>query len=171
MGNSAKRDQRKVAKAELAREVLRLRGTGASYDQIAEELKLANRSVPWKLFKFAIKEVIREPAEAVLTIELSRLDAMLSALWPRVADGDTQAIDRALRIMERRAAYLGLDQPKGLKVELNREVEGILNRVSGQVDADVYERILAAIGGGDSPPPAGSDSSEEDSGSGEGDGD
>ncbi len=34
---------------------------------------------------------------------------MLLALWRRVQSGDDHAIDRALRIMERRARLLGLD--------------------------------------------------------------
>ena len=34
---------------------------------------------------------------------------MLLALWRRVQNGDERAIDRVLRIMERRAKLLGLD--------------------------------------------------------------
>jgi hypothetical protein len=36
---------------------------------------------------------------------------MLLALWPQVLKGNQGAIDRALRVMERRAKLLGLDAP------------------------------------------------------------
>jgi hypothetical protein len=47
----------------------------------------------------------------VRELELTRLDAMLLPLWRRVQAGEEKAIDRALRIMERRARLLGLDAP------------------------------------------------------------
>ena len=41
--------------------------------------------------------------------ELARLDRMQVGLWPQVIKGNHGAIDRVLRIMERRARLLGLD--------------------------------------------------------------
>ncbi len=112
MGNSAKRDARTAERAEQQRKALELRKAGANHDQIAQQLKVANRSVAWKLVQDAIHEIIREPAEEVLQLELARLDAMLLGVWTKAKGGDSHAIDRALRIMDRRAAYLGLDAPK-----------------------------------------------------------
>jgi hypothetical protein len=131
-----------------------LRLQGASNDEIAAELGYANRSVTWKLIQSAIREIKREPAEAVLQLELTRLDAMLLGVWSKAKTGDIQAINSALRIMERRAAYLGLDQPKGLKVEMARELEGFLERLKGALEPDVYERVLAVAAGIDGPPKA-----------------
>ncbi len=159
MGNSAKRDAKKIGRADLARKVLELRKAGASHDQIATQLGLANRSVSWKLFSAALREIIREPAQDVLTLELNRLDAMLLGCWTKAKSGDTQAIDRVIRIMDRRTAYLGLDQPKGLKVEVTRELESFLARARGEVDPDVFERLLAIAAGADSAPRASEDSS------------
>jgi hypothetical protein len=56
-----------------------------------------------------LREKLAETAEQVLTLELQRLDALTEALWPTATAGDPQAIDRVLRIMQRRAALLGLD--------------------------------------------------------------
>lgn len=112
MGNSAKRDARAAEHAEQQRKALELRKAGASYDQIASQLKVSNRSVAWKLVKTAIDDIIREPAEEVLQLELARLDAMLLGVWTDAKGGNAAAIDRALRIMDRRASYLGLDAPK-----------------------------------------------------------
>lgn len=161
MGNSAKRDARKADRAELARKALELRKAGANHDQIADQLKLANRSVSWKLVRSALRDVIREPANAVLQLELARLDALLLGCWQKAKAGDPHAIDRALRIMDRRSSYLGLDQPKGLKVEMARELESFLNKVRGAVGDDVYERLLAIAAGVDGPAEAGRDESGE----------
>jgi hypothetical protein len=118
MGNSAKRDARAAEQAEKQRKALELRKAGASYDQIADQLKLGNRSVAFKLVKAGIKAIVKEPAESVLHLELARLDAMLLGCWTKAKLGDPQAIDRVLRIQDRRAAYLGLDRPRYLKAEL-----------------------------------------------------
>lgn len=44
--------------------------------------------------------------------EVSRLDAMLAGLWPDARRGHLGAVDRVLRLMERRARLLGLDAPE-----------------------------------------------------------
>jgi len=46
----------------------------------------------------------------VLQLELERLDAMQAAIWDDAMNGHLGAIDRVLKIMERRAKLLGLDQ-------------------------------------------------------------
>jgi hypothetical protein len=52
-------------------------------------------------------------ADELREIEANRLDRLFVVAWRRAMakDGDLAAIDRALRIMERRARLLGLDQP------------------------------------------------------------
>ena len=44
-------------------------------------------------------------------LEEYRLDALLMVLWPQVMGGDQGAVDRVLRVMQRRAALRGLDAP------------------------------------------------------------
>ena len=53
----------------------------------------------------------------VLGEELDRLDKMLQGLWSEARRGNYHSIDRVLRIMERRARYLGLDAPDRVAVE------------------------------------------------------
>ena len=50
-------------------------------------------------------------------LESHRLDRAINAIWDKVADGDLNAIDRALKIMERRARLLGLDTPSVTRLE------------------------------------------------------
>ena len=54
------------------------------------------------------KECLEE-ASKVRDLELQRLDALYLVAYAEVEDGNIPAIDRCLRIMERRAKLLGLD--------------------------------------------------------------
>jgi hypothetical protein len=161
MGNSAKRDGRRVSRAEQQLKALELRKSGATHDEIAKKLGLKNRSVAWKMVRAAIKGITLEPASEVLSLELERLDAVLLGCWAKAKKGDPQAVDRVLRIMDRRAAYLGLDQPKGLKVEVDRELEGFIGRLREGLDPDVFERVLAVATGVAGTPGVGEDPSGE----------
>ena len=50
-------------------------------------------------------------SDELLALELSRLDGLLAKVYPMAAQGDLQAVDRVLKICERRARLLGLDAP------------------------------------------------------------
>lgn len=95
--------------------MLELRKAGATVRQIAEQVGMAPSSV-CEAIKESIREITGEPASDVLQLELQRLDAMFLGLWPRARGGNVHAIDRCLRIMERRADYLGLDAADRVEV-------------------------------------------------------
>jgi hypothetical protein len=97
------------------RQALDLRKAGASYDQIARQLGYFNRGGAFKAVARGldtVKHLMVESAEDVRSLELTRLDALLLGIWQAATSGDVQAVTAALRIAERRAAYLGLDAPK-----------------------------------------------------------
>ena len=148
MGTSAKRDSRSAEIAERQRQALEMRKAGATYEQIAKALKFADRSNVRKAVQSALQAIIKEPAEEVLQLELQRLDAMIVGLWAKAKTGDGQAVDRVLRIMERRAGYLGLDAPKRVE-QTNIEAsatphEELLSRLAG---------IASTVGAGGVPSP------------------
>ena len=126
-----------------------LRKTGISYDAIAATLGYKGRSGAYKAVITALRDITREPAEELRSLELERLDAMLSGIWEKATTGDTWAIDRAIRLMERRAALLGLDAPQ--KREERREVvfrqiaerEALSRGLDPAVVLAEAERILA----------------------------
>lgn len=106
--------------------VIKLRRTGMTYEEIANSAieKFGSERLPngyderyaWKDIKRELERTRNEMAEdveAVRQLELDRLDALFKSLWIRAAgpNSDYQAIDRALRIMDRRAKMLGLDAP------------------------------------------------------------
>ena len=90
---------------------LELRKAGVSYQRIAETLGYKDASGAWRAVKSALKKPLQEPAAELRPLEVERLDAMLSAIWASVKQGQYGAQDRALKIMERRARLLGLDAP------------------------------------------------------------
>jgi hypothetical protein len=59
----------------------------------------------------ALKKTVQEPADELRTLEVERLDAAAAAIYPSVKQGQYGAIDRWIKIMERRAKLLGLDAP------------------------------------------------------------
>ncbi len=104
--------EHRIDAAEKQRRALELRKAGVSFEKIAEQVGYASRSGAHKAVLTALRNTLREPADELRTMELERLDRMQAALWPQVQQGHQGAIDRVLRIMQRRADLLGLDAPK-----------------------------------------------------------
>ena len=110
--------QRDALKAhEKQRQALALALAGLDYQSIADRLGYNSRQAAWKSVQSAMEKAIRPAAEEYKELQLSRLDVMLKSIWPDILKGDLKAIDRALRIEERRSRLLGLDAP--LKQELS----------------------------------------------------
>lgn len=92
-------------------EAVKLRVQGYSYAQIAEVMQV-DPSTASKWVKdglAASKAATEELASEVLQLELDRLDVMLKLCMQAIAEGDTGAVEKALKIQARRTAYLGLD--------------------------------------------------------------
>jgi len=133
--------ERRIALVEKRRQALELRKAGASYEQIAESLGYRSKSGAHDAVTGALRDMLREPAEQVRTLELSRLDDMLMSIWARVRSGDVSAIDRALRLSERRARLLGLDAPvKVAPTDPSGESE-----YGGISDEQRAERVVALL--------------------------
>lgn len=115
--------------------VLEMRRMGGSYRQIAEaaitefgadnlprgwDERIACQDVKRELER--VRKDVDESASDVRDVELARLDEMLSRVYPvalgtEIIPPDMRAVDRVLKIMERRAAMLGTDAPT--KAELS----------------------------------------------------
>lgn len=107
--------------AERRRQALELRKAGVDFRTIADRLGYEGPSGAHKAVTTALKALTAEPAEELRTLELERLDAMLRSLWVRATNAkgaDLGAIDRVLKIMERRAKLAGLDAPSRINVAM-----------------------------------------------------
>ena len=82
---------------------------GYNFAQIAEVLGYKGAQGAHFAVQSALTRIIREPAEAVLQLELERLDAMFSKPYQSAIAGDLMALNSCLAIMQRKAKYLGLD--------------------------------------------------------------
>ena len=99
--------------AERRRKAVALRIAGATYEQIGRELGITSQAA-WKhvtIALTAIRQKTAEDADVLRVTELARLDAAQASIWPRVVQGDNQAIDRFLRISKRRGEITGIDAP------------------------------------------------------------
>lgn len=142
-GNKAKVDVRKAVAADKRRMALELRKAGASYQQISDQLGLGGKSNAHRAVKRAILDIPMDAAREVLAMELERLDALLLAVWQKAKGGDLNAVDRVLRIQERRTAYLGLDAPKKQhNTEINLDVQALND---AQIDALLGGTPLAVV--------------------------
>lgn len=125
------REKREATK-QKERDALELRTAGYGWQEIADELKYTNASGAWKAVDRLLAKVIREPAEQLIALELRRLDDMLQAIYSLILAGNLGAIDRGLKIQERRAKLLGLDRP--MKFDVRSMVDDIAKEFG--LDAD-----------------------------------
>jgi hypothetical protein len=103
----------RARKLERQAKALELRRMGKGYTEIAAALGIG-KSQAHRLVQAGLhdaREQIMASADDLRSEEISRLDGMLSGLWPDARKGNQGAVDRVLKIMERRAKLLGLDAP------------------------------------------------------------
>ena len=119
--------QNAVNASDKQRQALELRKAGVSYVMIAEKLGYRGPSGAHAAVASGLKRTLQEPADELRKLEVERLDSMLLAINAQVKQGNHGAIDRALRIMERRAKLLGLDAPTRQDVTSGGEKITVVN--------------------------------------------
>jgi hypothetical protein len=139
---------RTVAQIERDSQAVELRRRGLSYRQIAAQLEWKNQASAYEAVKRGLADAITEPAAEVRRLELDRLDeyqrhalrVLATPHWTvsqgvvvklEDANGAEQpladdapvlaALDRLIKISERRARLLGLDAPARTRVEVITE--------------------------------------------------
>lgn len=139
--------------AERDREACRLRSRRCSYQEISDQLGYGSASNARRAVQKAIEGAPRDAAAELIQLELDQLDMMTAAVFqvleanhyvvsqgrliyldedaPPLADDSPvlAAVDRLLKIQERRAKLLGLDQPS----------KATVTHAAADVDAAVVE--------------------------------
>lgn len=146
--------------SERQQEALELRMRGMSQRAIGDAMGISQQAVAYHL-KNALLEYqkdIEKNAAKIRAIELSRLERLQAAVWQPALDGNLEAVDKAIKVMDRRAKLVGLDAPK--KTELTGKDGGPLAVASISVDlsklsdaqldrygeiARAYEDLMAEI--------------------------
>lgn len=135
-GNNSPTGPRMIEAQRKAYEAVDLRSAGMTYSAIAAHLGYTNEGAAYKAVLRALKQSIPETTEIVRTIEVRRLDSMFRALYPAALRGDRLAIDRCLKIMERRAGLLGLDAPLRIQqmVITEEQIREAVEKLRGEVE-------------------------------------
>ena len=113
MTSTANTGGRRLNATEKRLDALTLRRRGSTFREIADKLG-CSRAMVHKYVAGALREYAaanKEETEVYRALEADRLDALHAAIWPKAMNGDMRAVDRVLRIMERRAKLFGLDAP------------------------------------------------------------
>ena len=114
--------QRGIDRAERQERCLNLRRQGHTIREIAGLLDVSANTV-WRDLKAAITDIPRQEAEELRQQEVQRLDNLQRAIWETATSGDLQAVDRCVRIIERRCKLLGLDLPPQMSVSADIDVD------------------------------------------------
>ena len=139
--------------AERKQRAVELRKLGFTYQKIADQLGVSV-SAAHKMVMTALKELNEktvEGAEELRRLELERLDEWLLRIAQEIKNGNVLgAIDRGVRIMDRRAKLLGLDAPQRaefagpdggpVEVEVARQrIESMLERRARAREAEARQ--------------------------------
>ena len=162
MSGELTRFERSLTTAERDAEAARLRVRGLGSTEIGKQLGMSRQAATMAV-KRALTEVVREPAEQVRALELDRLDLLyrtalgvMAKSHPMVQNGRVvrdqdgrpvedprprlAAIDRLLRIQERRSRLLGLDAPTKTDVRVSDVLDGQIQQLAVELG------FMAALG-------------------------
>ena len=95
---------------------LELRRAGKNYQQIADLTGLSSPQRAQTLVRNAIKRVLKETAEEVRSIELSRIDVLIECLWEKAIRDveqekpDYSRFDRLKGLLETKLRWCGAQQ-------------------------------------------------------------
>lgn len=138
--------------AERQKAALALALKGLTRREIGEQLGVSHSTIVQDI-KAALRDIPKEEADTLRAKESARLDKLQAAVWDRALDGYLYAVDRAVKIIDRRAKLLGLDAPQQVEVssgdvDLDGTVEKLL-QVAKIAAAGGTGEVADALGGGD----------------------
>lgn len=116
-GGRPKGQPPKASVIEREQEVVKLRRGGLTWDLIGQRVGLT-ASGAYNAYERSLARVVADDINQIRALETERLDIAQSAIWGKVLQGDNASIANLLRIMERRAKLLGLDQPTRIQAEV-----------------------------------------------------
>ncbi len=162
---------KRVDTAQRRKAAVDMRMAGSTFQQIADALGYKSRGAACQDITRALETAVVEQArsvEAYREEELERLDLLLGEAWsvlkrqhitvshgrtiyddrtgePLIDDGPTlSAIDRILKIQERRAKFLGLDAPQRHEVVSIDAVDAEIARLSAELQRGQASQAAAA---------------------------
>lgn len=135
-------------------EVVKLRRGGLTWDLIAQRVGYKHPASARDAYMRASARIVRDDVEAIRRTEEDRLDLAQSAIWAKVLQGDLTAVNTLVRVMERRAKLLGLDQPVRIQAEVvTYDANGISDELARIIElANSSKALPVAIPEGQAEP-------------------
>lgn len=128
------------ARAERRDRAVTLRREGMTIREISAELEVAP-STAWADIKAALEAIPAENAEQLRQQEADRLDALQRAIWDAALAGDLHALDRVLKISDRRCRLLGLDLPARIEqATVDIDLDAAVKNLVAVAQGDAFER-------------------------------
>ena len=108
-----KTDKRSTIATERKKKAFELRKAGLTYEKIGIQIGVSTQAAHGLIKRELIRlsKLAESDASLIRTLEIERLDGLIDAIWSKAMEGDLAAIDRVLKISERRSRFLGLDEP------------------------------------------------------------
>lgn len=142
MPTESKTSVRRLEAAERQRRALEMRRAGATFEVIAKQLGWRSGSGAYQAVMAALRRTQQEPADVLRRLELERIDRLWLEMFAQ-ATSDEQppavkqaAVDRLVKLAERRARLLGLDAPKRVAVGGDAEAGPVVLRWADDGDGD-----------------------------------
>lgn len=105
----SKTNPKMVADLQRQQQAVTLRASGATYQQIADQLGFSSAQSAHRSVQQALKNQGRGDREELAAIEAVALDTLQRKMFKQALEGSTSAVDSVLKIMGRRAKLFGLD--------------------------------------------------------------
>lgn len=103
-----------VIQGEKGEKAYELKKQGKSWAEVAQIVGYNSAEIAYVEAKRYITSIGAEQSiqkrEEALELELARLDSLLNAVWDLAMEGDTKAVDSALKVIGMRTKLLSLDQ-------------------------------------------------------------
>ena len=136
--------------AERRLQAFQLRKAGYTYEAIGGALGVS-KVAAYKLVRRVVESLdSQSQAEAKVyrALQLARLEEALKAIWPRAMAGELKAVDRVIKILEREAKLLCLDQP--IKIDVTDRVRQMAIEYGLDPDeaVETARRIIRDYGSG-----------------------
>lgn len=131
---------KRLTELEKQTKALQLRCAGVTLREIAIQLGYSHHSGAQYAVDAALKNTYIEPNEDLRKLELERLDLLMVPLFMQARQSNLGAVDRVLKIMERRARLTGLDKPVAFSVDWREEAKR-----HGLDPIDVLEQVVSEV--------------------------
>ena len=134
-----KKVKKDLAVLEREHQVVKLRTQGKTFEQIANELGYAGHEGARNAWLRATERAPIESINEYRQIHITRLEALVAILWPKVEAGDLQAFPHLMSALKEEATLLGLYAPKESKVEVTTYDGDLLRERARQIIEIVRE--------------------------------